>query len=366
MAITAKTYSNILKYGVQADYDALASKDANVLYFCTDTKKIYKGTVDFTDSVVYASSKPEKPIVGKLYILSGTGTAEVYNGTSWTVVSYPMITAISDTATDVDDVHVASAKAVKDYVDTTVAEATSSDNLVKGVANKADTEATLVITKANGTTSDLTLAGVVTTPSYDATTRKFTFPVSDGDDVVVELGKDIFIDPNGDNSYHADTKEIWLTLNDGSGENPGTVIKIPATGLVNIISTEDTTSVDMTYTDGKIKAEVILKKDSTESGAEFTNSLKLAADGLYVDLSGYYTKTEADAITDALDTRLSDVEDTLDTLTADDKTVGSIDYKIAQVNTDLTAKVNAAQAKADQNEADLAALAAAVSVWGTF
>ena len=31
MAITPKTYPNILKYGLQASYDGLASKDANVL-----------------------------------------------------------------------------------------------------------------------------------------------------------------------------------------------------------------------------------------------------------------------------------------------------------------------------------------------
>ena len=363
MAITAKEYPNILKYGLQADYNAIPAKDSNVLYFCTDTKKIYRGTVDFTDSVVYASSKPETPIVGKLYVFSSTGTTEVYNGSAWTVVSYPMVTAISDSS---DDVHVASAKAVKSYVDETVATATSSKDLVKGVANKADAEATLVITKADGSTSDLTLAGVVTTPTYDATTRKFTFPVSDGDDVVVELGKDIFIDPAGDNSYHADTKEIWLTLNDGSGENPGTVIKIPATGLVNIISTADTSSVDMTYTDGVIKADVILKKDSVEEGAEFTNSLKLAADGLYVDLSGYYTKAEADAITNALDTRLAAAEATLTTLTGNDTVAGSVDNKIKVLNDTLTPLITAAQTKADQNEADLAALAAAVSVWGTF
>ena len=33
MAITPKTYPNILKYGLQASYDSLAAKDSNVLYF---------------------------------------------------------------------------------------------------------------------------------------------------------------------------------------------------------------------------------------------------------------------------------------------------------------------------------------------
>ena len=315
---TPKTYANIIKYGTQASYAALANKDANVLYFCTDTGKLYKGTVDFTDSVVYAAEKPQTPIVGKLYVLSGSGTAETFDGTNWHVISYSMVT----TMTGADDNHVASAKAIKDYVDAAV----GGGDVVKNIANKANTEATLVITKGDDTTSDLTLAGVVTTPSYDATTRTFTFPISDGNDFVVELGKDIFIDPEGDNSYHADTKEIWLTLNDGSATTDPTVIKIPADGLVNIISVTDTQSVDLTYntTTGVLSADVNLKPDSATPGAEFTNSLKLAADGLYVDLSNYYTKTEADAITDAI------------------------------------------EAKADQNTVDIAALAAATAVWGTF
>ena len=72
MAVVAKTYPNILKYGLQAAYNDIAVKDPNVLYFCTDTKKIYKGNVDFTDSVVLATSHAEvtSPIVGKLYVFS--------------------------------------------------------------------------------------------------------------------------------------------------------------------------------------------------------------------------------------------------------------------------------------------------------
>ena len=79
------TYPNILKYGLQASYNALATKDANVIYFCTDSKKIYKGDIDFTDSVVYSTQNSDvtAPIIGKLYVFSTTGTCEVYNGTSW-------------------------------------------------------------------------------------------------------------------------------------------------------------------------------------------------------------------------------------------------------------------------------------------
>ena len=86
--MATKTYPNILKYGLQASYDALGVKDSNVLYFCTDTKKIYKGDIDFTDSVVLAATKPATGIIaGKLYVLADTGTVEVYAGGAWHVVA---------------------------------------------------------------------------------------------------------------------------------------------------------------------------------------------------------------------------------------------------------------------------------------
>ena len=118
--MATKTYPNILKYGLQASYDALGSKDSNVLYFCTDTKKIYKGDIDFTDSVVLAATKPATSIIaGKLYVIADTGTVEVYSGGAWHVVSYPVATTISAAS---DDVHVATAKAVYDYVDDAIAD----------------------------------------------------------------------------------------------------------------------------------------------------------------------------------------------------------------------------------------------------
>jgi hypothetical protein len=277
MSATPKEYFQILRAGTQANYAALATKDERVLYFCTDTGKLYKGSVDFTNSIIKAASKPQTPVQGKVYVLADTGTVEFYDGTNWVVISYPLATSVSASS---DDDHVASAKAVYDAIQAAI----SGDGVVNAV-EASTTEGNISVT-TDGTTSDVVVHGVVTTPSYEASSRTFTFPVSDGNDVVVELGKDIFIDPEGDNSYHPDTKEIWLTLNDGSATSDPTVIKIPADGLVNIISTEDTTSVDLTYntSTGVMSAAVILKPNSQETGAEFTNSLQLANDGLYVDL----------------------------------------------------------------------------------
>ena len=53
------TIANILKAGLQAAYNQLETKDANTLYFCTDTGKMYKGEVDFTESVKVVATKPD-------------------------------------------------------------------------------------------------------------------------------------------------------------------------------------------------------------------------------------------------------------------------------------------------------------------
>ena len=278
--MATKTYPNILKYGLQASYDALGSKDSNVLYFCTDTRKIYKGDIDFTDSVVLAATKPATGIIaGKLYVIADTGTVEVYAGGAWHVVSYPVATTISAAS---DNVHVATAKAVYDAIQ----EAISGGSVVNEV--KVSTTEGNVTVVSNGQGKDVVVHGVVTTPSYDAATRKFTFPVVDGDDVVVELGKDIFIDPNANNRYENGN----LYLNDGSGETKTpTELVIPVTALVKDYFGDDTASiqVDIDNATHKVTAKAVLRADKEG----FTNALKVSEaegdQGLYVDLSAYAT-----------------------------------------------------------------------------
>jgi hypothetical protein len=42
----ANEYTRILNAGLQASYDALETKNPNLLYFCTDTGKIYKVLIE--------------------------------------------------------------------------------------------------------------------------------------------------------------------------------------------------------------------------------------------------------------------------------------------------------------------------------
>lgn len=383
MAITPKTYPTILKYGLQASYDALAVKDADVLYFCTDTKKIYKGAIDFTDSVVVSTKAADvtAPIVGKLYVFAETGTTEIYTGAEWKVVSYPLTTSI-DAASD--DVHVPSAKAVYDFVEEEISQLASGDKVIKSIAVTKDEEGKNVegsITYVTGddTAHDVVLAGVVTTPTYEAATRKFTFPVAGGDAVEVELGKDVFVDPDANNRY--ENGNIYIYLNDGSGEKDPTELVIPVTGLIKDYVGGVTDSIKLTVNNDThvVTADAVIRPDDITEGQEFTNALKLSTaegkKGLYVDLSDVYAQIAA------LSGRLDTAEATLEKLEGDEAVVGSVANLIKAESDALKAGViknaqdtadqavtdaAAAQAKADQNEADIAALAAATTVWGTF
>lgn len=325
--MVTKTYPNILKYGLQANYDALQTKDVDVLYFCTDTKKIYKGSIDFTDSAIVAATKPATGIVaGKLYIIADTGTCEVYSGGAWHVVSYPAATTITAAS---DDVHVPTAKAVWDLVQETI----SGEGVVNAVA-ASETEGNIAVT-TNGETTDVVVHGVVTTPRYEAAARKFTFPISDGDDVVVELGKDIFIDPDGNNRY--ENGNLYLYLNDGSGTKDPTELVIPVTALVTDYFGDDTDSiqVDIDQSTHKVTATAILRADSEG----FKNALKVSAaegnKGLYVDLSAYATTEYVDdeierveATADAAKELAETNQTAIGVLNGDASTAGSVDKKI--------------------------------------
>jgi hypothetical protein len=284
----ANVYANILKYGLQAQYNTLVAQsktDESVLYFCTDTKKIYKGLIDFTDSVVYAAEKPNAPIQGKVYVLSGTGTVETYDGTNWHVLSYPATTSISSNPVENDDVHVPTAKAVYDYVGDAIEEAIGGEGVVASVT-ASTTEGNITVTMGDGTSSNVAVHGVVTTPTYDGASRTITFPIADGNDVVVELGKDIFIDHTANNRY--ENGNIYLYLNDGTATTDPTEIVIPATGLITDYLGDDTAtiSVNVDSNTHKVTASVIIKPNSVTPGEEFTNALQSDANGLYVDLSG--------------------------------------------------------------------------------
>ena len=309
--------SKILYYGLQAAYDALETKDSDILYFCTDSKKIFKGSVEMTEQVRFAATKSgvASPVSGKLYIFADTGTVEVYNGSAWTVVSYPILKSIAGGEAGITasstDVQVPSAKAVYDYVQGII----GGDDVVTNVT--ADTDAaTIVVTKGDGSTSDVVVPGVVTTPSYDAETRTFTFPISDDAEhpVVIELGKDIFIDPDANNRY--ENGNIYLYLNDGTSTTNPTELVIPVTALVTDYFGDDTNtiSVNVDNTTHKVTADVRVRPD----GDGFNNLIKVSSTTGAVGL--YFDRTQLDLNTSAIET-----------LNGADSVTGSVAYAVKQL-----------------------------------
>lgn len=376
MAVTPKTYPKVLFHGSYADYVAIETKDTNKLYVCTDVGKIFKGSVDVTEAITTVATKPNTPVAGKLYYVTGTHTLEMYNGSAWVVLSYPLTTTVASTSTDVE---VPSAKAVYDFVEDEISAAIGGDGVVAAVEEDT-TAGKIKVTDGQGNVTHVTVKEAALKPTWDGTTRVLTIPIAgENDPVTVNIGKDIFIDESGDNSYHSDTNEIWLTLNDGSATSDPTVIKIPVAGLVDTYTVADTASIDLTLNDHQISAALRLKADATG----FTNALQIDSNGgAYVDLGSYATTA---ALTSAQNTLQGNIDSlaqgavanntaAIATLNGDNTTAGSVAKQVkdavdALANgavADNTAAAAAAQAKADQNEADIAALAAATTVWGTF
>lgn len=365
----AEVYSQILKHGLQASYDALQTKDANVLYFCTDTQKIYKGDVDFSNNIIVAATKPATPVAGKVYVLADTDTVEVYVNGAWKVVSYPTVTSIDVNS---DDKHVATAKAIYDAIQDAIADLAGSADTVKAIG-AGTTDGFIEVTKGDDSKAEFSVPGVVTTPTWDATARKLTLPVTGGTTVEVNIGKDIFVDSTADNKYNPETGNIEIYLNDGEGGEP-TMISVPASALVDVYEGDDTNSAKVTVgEDNVIKVDVVV--DPVEG-----NALVLTETGLKVDLSAYAKSADVqdqiDAVSEvanAADTLSKANQTAIGILNGDASTEGSVDYKVAAAKSvidtnisDLTKQVETNTANIATNTENIAALAAATTQWGTF
>ena len=78
-----------LLVGTQESYNNLETPDENMLYFCSDTGNIYKGSKLYTDAIRKVTVRPTIPAVGKLYFISSTSTIEFYDGTNWNILTNP-------------------------------------------------------------------------------------------------------------------------------------------------------------------------------------------------------------------------------------------------------------------------------------
>lgn len=121
--------------GTQSQFDAKKTSGQLVtgaLYYINDSRIIYRATGTGTAEVYGApfESVAEFPAQnqeqGKLYVLSSTYEARVWNGSGWTVLSLPITTTISNASTDSQ---MPTAKAVYDAIDALPKTGTSEGNV---------------------------------------------------------------------------------------------------------------------------------------------------------------------------------------------------------------------------------------------
>ena len=95
-----------------ATYAGIGTKQPDTIYFVTDARRIYMGDKEYGLQVV-SGARPGTGSLNTLYIDSTAHTISYWNGTSYDALEIPFGTTISGAG---DDAHLATTKAVVDYV----------------------------------------------------------------------------------------------------------------------------------------------------------------------------------------------------------------------------------------------------------
>lgn len=184
-----------------------------------------------------------------------------------------------------------------------------------------------------------TLTGVVHAPTYDAETRTIKMPVFGGDELTINLGKDMVVKSG---AYNTATKEIQLTISTGE------VVKIPAAALVDVYTGGASKTASVTVSD-----QNVISVDVKVSAAE-NNNIEIKEDGLYVANPDAYTKAQTDEKIKAANDALSGHSgDKVAHITAEERTAWNAKATTENVATAKSEAISAAATDA-QKKADAA------------
>lgn len=302
--------------GSSANFQALAQKDENTLYFLNDTKQIYKGENLYSKAFeVYPALPATGGVTGVLYVETSTKKLYTWNGTSFIEALDASVTI--DTKVEEAGANAVSGKAVYDFVAAEIAALTggSSNAFVSSIIEDDSAIGQFKVQKGTDepTIVKISLNGLAQAPSYDTETRKFTFPVIGGEALEVNLGKDLVVKSG---TYDTATQEIILTLVDD------TTIKIPVGALVDIYtaSEDKTGAVKITIDNetNEVKAAVVVDETTIKN-----DNGVLKAD---------FSKLALASTVEALTKRVSDAETAITNLSTNlTKAIGDVDA-IAKAN----------------------------------
>lgn len=318
-----------------AEYYGAGSRDAEKLYFLSDTHEIYKGDIPFTEAVIMVDDSTggfdtalgliTNPARRKIYLSQTTMEGRIYNGTSWQTVIRAVDTAVTNSSNNL-----ITSGAVATYVAAEIAKITGGEGFVKNITYTPGT-ATLAITGGEGEPS-IQLSGLGVSLKYTAETGAIQLQDVTGAPIGSAINIDLerFVSAA---AYDSTKKEIVLAFTDvtkidtgASYQYPDTMPASPAEGtacratsegepkwyvyqssawteipaeetplviavgdLVDTYTAANTDTITMTVSSNQFSANV--KIDSTKG----TNLLTSSSNGLYVapiDLSSYMALVE--------------------------------------------------------------------------
>lgn len=200
------------------------NKDENTLYFISDIGKIYRGSVDMTESIrVQPVPDVVNAVPGVLYLDATTLAMKVTQDRSSYITISPGYLTDGANWASADSNKLATIGLIKQGIQDAI------DKLPPVSTDAVWDQDTGSITVGSGAPAVLT--NVVHSPSWDAASLKLTVPIYGGQDLVVNLPKDKFVTSG---RYDTDTQDIILTI-DGQ-EEP---VKIPATALVDVYTADN-------------------------------------------------------------------------------------------------------------------------------
>lgn len=200
--------------GLSSQFQALASKDSDTLYFITDTKKIYKGDVVVAEcNVAFTTTAPtsDNTETGVLYVYtSGEGKTSLWINSGSEVVqvgggeateiadgvitiskfnSDTIATSVNLDASAASDAKLVTEKAVSTAIATSLAD--YSGVIVDVAAARAEDNSgtVLTFTDKSGTTKEVTVSDLfLTSASYNSETHILSFTVKGvADPVTVDM-----------------------------------------------------------------------------------------------------------------------------------------------------------------------------------
>lgn len=258
-------------------------------YLTTDTHEVYFGQNLYTEPVRFVPERETTPAQGVLYILP-SGLGEVYDGSAWKTVFKPTVTKIE---AGVTDEQIATAKAVKDYVDNLV---TGGIGALGALAKKDEvTETELgdaLKKKINDATAQAsTLVGEDASKSARAIAAEEVAKIVDGADASFDTLKEIADWISGHKTDAASMNSAIKALEaivDGIGgtDEPATVVAyvtaaIDALKIGDYAKAADLTAAVARITDLESKVGVLNGgADVAGSVAKALADAKAYADGL--------------------------------------------------------------------------------------